>query len=242
MKFLKTTIITILAMNGIMKGRMHIGRIILLIISYIFTSFALPRLNFPYFGISYFIATTVIYMFFIYFVLGPNGEKLRKRWIAKMGEERAFLQFETILVILFLHNATSSIFISSSNPGSMMVENNVYATVLLIFSAVLYVFSNTVAVWATAILGVPLYFWKDMFLGKKVSDFVVSGPYKYFKNPMYNIGRLQFYAIAIYYHSWQGFVAAAIGQFLLLLFYQTVEKKFIQRTYLNPEVLGLQVT
>jgi protein-S-isoprenylcysteine O-methyltransferase Ste14 len=74
-----------------------------------------------------------------------------------------------------------------------------------------------------------------MFLGRKISEFVVSGPYKYFSNPMYGIGQLQVYAIAIYYNSMYGLIFGAINQALVFLFYFLVEKPFIIRTYIQPQ-------
>jgi protein-S-isoprenylcysteine O-methyltransferase Ste14 len=70
-----------------------------------------------------------------------------------------------------------------------------------------------------------------MFMGRKISDFVLSGPYKYFKNPMYGIGQLPGYAMAIWYGSKYGLIAACLNQGLIFLFYFLVERKFIQRIY-----------
>ena len=70
-----------------------------------------------------------------------------------------------------------------------------------------------------------------MFLGKKISDFVVAGPYKYFSNPMYGLGQLQAYATALWFGSKYGLIAAFLNQFSIFLFFYLVEKKFIQRVY-----------
>jgi protein-S-isoprenylcysteine O-methyltransferase Ste14 len=59
-------------------------------------------------------------------------------------------------------------------------------------------------IWSAYVVGIPIYYWKDMFLGRKIGNFVVSGPYKYFNNPMYGVGQLQVYAIALYYDSLYG--------------------------------------
>jgi protein-S-isoprenylcysteine O-methyltransferase Ste14 len=72
-----------------------------------------------------------------------------------------------------------------------------------------------------------------MFLGRKITDFVVSGPYKYLNNPMYGIGQLQSYAIAIWYGSFYGLMAAALNQILIFSFYYFIERKFIKRVYMS---------
>jgi protein-S-isoprenylcysteine O-methyltransferase Ste14 len=60
---------------------------------------------------------------------------------------------------------------------------------------------------------------------------VVTGPYKYFSNPMYGIGQLPAYITAIWYGSGYGLLAALLNQLLLFTFYYAVAKKFIKRVY-----------
>ena len=95
----------------------------------------------------------------------------------------------------------------------------------------MFICGFTIKILATKAVTVDIYYWKDMFLGKKISDFVITGPYKYFKNPMYGIGQLQAYAIAIWYGSKYGLMAALLNQLLIFSFYVLVEKKFIKRVY-----------
>jgi protein-S-isoprenylcysteine O-methyltransferase Ste14 len=83
------------------------------------------------------------------------------------------------------------------------------------------------------VVSIDIYYWKDMFLGKKITEFVVTGPYKFLSNPMYGVGQLQAYALAIWYGSETGLMAAFVNQFLIFTFYFTVEKKFINRVYLS---------
>jgi len=60
-----------------------------------------------------------------------------------------------------------------------------------------------------------------------------SGPYKYFKNPMYGLGQLQAYAMAIWYGSMYGLTAAFLNQVLIFTFYYLVEIRFINRVYIK---------
>ena len=85
----------------------------------------------------------------------------------------------------------------------------------------------------SAVASGGIYYWKDMFLGRKICEFVVTGPYKYFSNPMYGIGQLPAYAAAIWYGSKHGLIAAFVNQCLIFSFYFLIEKKFIKRVYLT---------
>ena len=92
----------------------------------------------------------------------------------------------------------------------------------------------TVKVWATLVAGVDVYYYRDMFLRRPVSKFVVSGPYRVLRNPMYGVGQLHAYGIAILMsRSWNGLMAAAVCHALIYVFYFRAELPFIRRTYLT---------
>ena len=82
-------------------------------------------------------------------------------------------------------------------------------------------------------VSIDIYYWKDMFLWKKITQFVITGPYKFLTNPMYGIGQLPAYALAVWYRSETGLIAAFVNQLLIFTFYYTTEKKFIKKVYLN---------
>lgn len=179
-------------------------------------------------AISYFVLIEVLYLGFITIVLPEHG--LRNWFIKKSGgENNGYLVFEAMLGFLFFHNGVSIGYISSSNPGGLF--NIIAREPLLIIGAITFICGLTIKILAAKAVTIEIYYWKDMFLGKKISDFVITGPYKYFKNPMYGIGQLQAYAIAIWYGSTYGLMAALINQLLIFSFYYLVEKKFIKRIY-----------
>ncbi len=179
-------------------------------------------------AILYFILSEVFYLSFITIVLSKNG--LRHWFIRRWGNENeGYLAFEAILGFLFFHNGISIGYISSSSPDSLFHFIN--KDFLFIIVAILVISGFTIKIWAAKVVTIEIYYWKDMFLGRKISDFVVTGPYKYFGNPMYGIGQLQAYATAIWYGSKYGLIAVFLNQFLIFSFYFLVEKKFIKRIY-----------
>lgn len=180
-------------------------------------------------AISYFFLIEVLYLGFITIVLSENG--LRHWFIKKLGENDGYLAFEAILGFLFFHNGVSIGYMASTNPDRLFTFIN--TDFLLIIVAVMFISGFTIKVLAAKAVTVDIYYWKDMFLGEKISDFVITGPYKYFRNPMYGIGQLQAYAIAIWYGSIYGLMAALLNQLLIFSFYYLIEKKFIKRVYQN---------
>ena len=179
-------------------------------------------------AIAYFLISEVFYVSFITIVLSKNG--LRHWLIRRWGNENeAYLTYEAILGFLFFHNGISIGYIASSSPDSLF--NFIHKDLLTIAVIIMFISGFMIKILAAKAVTIEIYYWKDMFLGRKISNFVITGPYKYFKNPMYGIGQLQAYAIAIWYGSKYGFIAAFLNQVLIFLFYYLIEKKFIKRIY-----------
>ena len=189
-------------------------------------------------AIVYFILSEIFYLGFITVVLSENG--LRHWFIKKWGnEENGYLAYEAVLGFLFFQNGVSIGYIASTTQGQLfdfIPENLLFAIVTIMF-----VTGFLIKILAAKAVSIEIYYWKDMFLGKRICDFVVCGPYKYFTNPMYGIGQLQAYATAIWYGSSYGLIAALTNQILIFSFYYLVEKKFIQRVYVNSDLQAIQI-
>lgn len=181
-------------------------------------------------AIIYFAISEFLYIGFLMLVLPGKG--LRHRFARKRGNEDAgYRTYETLLGFLFFHNAASIGYIASSTPGGLF--GFIHRDFLLIFVFLMFAGGFIIKILAAKAVTIEIYYWKDMFLGKKITDFVVTGPYKYFKNPMYGIGQVPAYATAIWYGSKYGLTAAFLNQALIFTFFFLVEKKFINRVYKN---------
>lgn len=181
-------------------------------------------------AISYFFVSELLYIGFIMAVLSENG--LRHKFIRSWGEEEGYLNFEAVLGILFFHNASSMGYLASATSGQFVLSPDV--RVMVVVAGVPFIAGLIIKILAAKAVSIDIYYWKDMFLGRKICDFVVSGPYKYFSNPMYGIGQVQAYAAALWYGSEYGLISAALNQGLVFTFYYLFEKKFIYRVYLAP--------
>jgi protein-S-isoprenylcysteine O-methyltransferase Ste14 len=181
-----------------------------------------------YLAILYFILSEVFYLSFITIVLSEKGLRhwFKRRW---SNENEGYLAYEAILGFLFFHNGASIGYIASSSPGSLF--QFIPKDFLFIVVAIMFIIGFFIKIWAAKVVEIEIYYWKDMFLGRKIANFVVTGPYKYFNNPMYGIGQLQAYSVAIWYGSTYGLMAAFLNQLLIFSFFYLVEKKFIKKIY-----------
>jgi protein-S-isoprenylcysteine O-methyltransferase Ste14 len=181
-------------------------------------------------AVSYFLISEALYIGFITLVLSKNG--LRHWFIRKWsGEHRGYLAYEAALGFIFFHNASSIGYIVSSTQGNYPYL--IHKELLHIILAIMVVFGFLVKIWSARAVSIDIYYWKDMFLGRRICNFVETGPYKYFNNPMYGVGQIQAYALAVWYGSMPGLIAVSLNQLLVFSFYFMVEKKFIERIYKN---------
>ncbi|MCX7633453.1 MAG: phosphatidylethanolamine N-methyltransferase family protein [Turneriella sp.] len=221
---------TFSGMVGFIPENMTIVRAIFMVPSLLFFFWVLPQHKEVYFASVYFLLGLVSYLFFLFFMLRQNGG--RQLLIRRFGEEKAYRIYEGILAFLFFHNGASVGFMSESSPGTGFWGGLplwlVWGT-----AAVLFAFGLVVKLWSTMLIGIPVYYWKDIFVGHKVSEFVIAGPYRFFNNPIYGVGHLPGYAVAIYNNSFYGIMASAINQLCVYAFYFWVEKPFVIKTYLT---------
>jgi hypothetical protein len=219
---------TILAISGFVLDHLTWTRTLLMGGSVLFAWYGLPYLTQPTFALVYAIDSMLFYLVFISVMLSRHGQRLG--WIRTYGEEAAFRRFEGWLSVAFFHNAVSLTHLSeaTANTGFWPALSQPWLGLL---AGTLLVVGTLVKIWSALVVGVPVYYWKDMFLGRPVSAFVVSGPYRWLANPMYGVGQLPVYAIALYHQSGYGLLAAAVNQLAVFGFYYWAEKPFIQRTY-----------
>jgi protein-S-isoprenylcysteine O-methyltransferase Ste14 len=184
----------------------------------------------PGFAIIFFLASTTAYIVFLYLVLPENG---LRHWFVKSfgGETEGYLAYEAVLSFLFFINGASIGYINVAFAHSLplFVDDDIIRSIALL----LFVTGWVIKIWATKVVGIDIYYWKDMFCGRKISHFVAEGPYKFFSNPMYGLGQLQTYATSLWYLSLPGLIAAAVYQLAVFSFYLFQEKKFIYRVYLQ---------
>jgi protein-S-isoprenylcysteine O-methyltransferase Ste14 len=193
--------------------------------------------NFRDFALLYVLSMWVLYYFGNAFILGTD---FRFYWIEKYGEDQAYRVYEMIAGLLFLHQGMcqSALLLSFGNT----LPNTIPLWVSSFGGLAMIAFGTGIKLWATFLTGLDMYYYKDMFLGtesvrKKVDPeevYVVRGPYRWFKNPMYGPGYIAGYGFALYVRSFEGLVCALIFHATIYSFYFLFERKFVARTYLVP--------
>src|SRR5207302_9358904 len=84
---------------------------------------------------------------------------------------------------------------------------------------------------ADATLGADGYYWRDFFEREIRPVPTIAGPYRWLRNPMYTVGYLQTYGVALLVASAPGLAAAVFSQGAIVAFYRLVERPHYQRLY-----------
>jgi protein-S-isoprenylcysteine O-methyltransferase Ste14 len=93
----------------------------------------------------------------------------------------------------------------------------------------LLVFGGLTKFWAARTLGERAYYWHNFFFTAERVPLNTRGPYRFLKNPMYTVGYLPLYGLALFTMSLPGLLAAAFDQAAILVFHRTVEKPHFDR-------------
>jgi protein-S-isoprenylcysteine O-methyltransferase Ste14 len=83
--------------------------------------------------------------------------------------------------------------------------------------------------WAVRCLGLSSYTWHDFFVPKDRFEPCRTGPYRFFSDPMYTLGYLQTYGVALAFGSWYGLAASLFSQASILIVNEQVEKPHFRR-------------
>ena len=181
----------------------------------------------PTLVVVYFVVTALAYHLGNALILGTRA---RARWIERAGEQRAFRQYERTLALMFFNQGLGLGAVSSLDVGVVMP---IPATLALVVGLGCIAVGMVVKVWSTMVLGVDIYYYKDLFLGRPVSTFVSRGPYRVLANPMYGVGYLTAYGWALCQRSVAALVAGAACHASIWAFHFVVERPFVRRTYLT---------
>jgi len=60
---------------------------------------------------------------------------------------------------------------------------------------------------------------------------VATGPYRFISSPMYTVGYLQMYGLALMLRSFPGLIAAGFSQVAILTFYFLIEQPHFRRLH-----------
>ena len=171
-------------------------------------------------ALAYHLASRLAYVLYVGIALArqEHTEYFTRRY----GMGQGFQRFRRVAATLMANDAVSFVVVCLLSRETLPIE--LRSGVAVAVGAVLVLVGLLTKVWAAATLGGKAYYWHNFFAPAERSVPNSTGPYRFLKNPMYTVGYLQTYGLALLTGSLPGLVAALFAQAAILLFYLRVER------------------
>jgi hypothetical protein len=136
-------------------------------------------------------------------------------------------------LLFFMRGVTFAWLIGATGVSvSLMGREWAHATIAL--GVVLALGGTLVNVWATRVVGLDTYYYRDLFAGGSTGELSSAGPYRVFRNPMYGVGQASGYGAALVSLSPAGILATLLNQMTMYLFNELVERPHLARRRIAP--------
>ena len=151
----------------------------------------------------------------------------------KVGRARTIMIFEPMLAIMFMgfFIGFGALVESTIGEGFSIHEAVGSQTIIYIACFVLYTLGYIFKVWATWLIGMDAFFFRDQILRTPNERLVRSKIYTYFSHPTYGVGYLGAYAYAIYRDSIYGLAGALFLHCGIFLFLKLAEEPGMREIY-----------
>jgi protein-S-isoprenylcysteine O-methyltransferase Ste14 len=170
--------------------------------------------------LAYAIVSRLTYVLYV-------GSALRREEL--YGPSGKFRQFRRRASFVMTNDAVALVALCLATRNTLRLPVPVAASVAA--GAVLAIIGVGTKLWAARTLGGDAYYWHNFFEPEAAGEPVSSGPYRFVSNPMYTIGYLQTYGLALILRSLPGLFASAFAQAAILVFHFVVEKPHFERLH-----------
>lgn len=143
------------------------------------------------------------------------------------GIEAGFLRFRRGASWVMNNDAVALALVCVVTHDTLQV--GIARSVLVTVGVFCIVAGGWVKLWARDTLGAKAYYWYNFFDPAPMKPLERPGPYRYLDNPMYTVGYLPAYGLALILASWPGLVAAGFAQAAIGVFHVVVEKPHYER-------------
>ena len=176
---------------------------------------------------AYAILSRMAYVLFVGWAL--RRQEKDRVYTERFGRVEGFRRFRRAAAIVMNHDAFAIVVLCLATRNTWHLSLSTVATVTV--GAVLIVIGLGTKLWAARTLGSDAYYWHNFFDPDAAIGPVSSGPYRFISSPMYTIGYLQTYGLALMVRSLPGLIAAAFAQAAILAFHFLVENPHFQRLH-----------
>jgi len=147
----------------------------------------------------------------------------------RFGRVEGFRRFRRTVALIMNHDAFAFVVLCLATRNTWHLAVHTVATVAT--GAVLVIIGLGTKLWAARTLGSDAYYWHNFFDPDAAIGPVSSGPYRFISSPMYTIGYLQTYGLALMLRSFPGLIASVFSQAAILTFHFLIEDPHFRRLH-----------
>ena len=178
-------------------------------------------------ALGYHLTSRLAYVLWVGWVL--RRERRSGYYTGAYGAEDGFRRFRRVATTLMNNDAVSFVALCLLTRGTLPISAPWWLLVTL--GAVLSGVGISVKLWARAAAGSDGYYWRDFFSPPTEPLSPAAGPYRYLHNPMYTVGNLQLWGLALGVASVPGLGAALFDHVAILVFNHIVEQPHVNLHY-----------
>jgi protein-S-isoprenylcysteine O-methyltransferase Ste14 len=175
--------------------------------------------------IGYAIASRLAYVLWV-------GNALRRQdreqfFTRTDGGEAGFRRFRDRATMIMRNDAFALVLVCIVTRNTLDVPISTPARVAI--SIILIILGLGTKAWAAKTLGDAAYYWHNFFVPREHVAPDPPGPYRYLDNPMYTVGYLHAYGLALALASAPGLAVVLFAHVAILAFHFVVEKPHYDR-------------
>ncbi len=186
-------------------------------------------------ALAYHFASRLAYVLYVGLTLKRQDRTayLTRRY----GVEAGFQRFRRVAAFVMANDAVSLAVLCLVSANTLRI--GLPHGLAIALGAVLVLVGVSTKVWAARTLR-DGYYWHNFFAPDERVVPNTAGPYRWLRNPMYTVGYLPVYGLAIATSSAFGLAAALFDQCAILAFYHLVEKPHFERLRQTPAEPGVR--
>jgi protein-S-isoprenylcysteine O-methyltransferase Ste14 len=177
--------------------------------------------------LAYNLASRLAYVLWVGWAL--RRETRTSHYAHRYGAEAGFRRFRRVAAALMNNDGVSFVVLCLLTRGTLPVAAPWW--LLAVAGAALGGLGIGVKLRARSMVGADGYYWRDFFSPQAAALEPAAGPYRYLKNPMYTVGNLQLWGLALGLASLAGLGAALFDHAAILVFNRVVEQPHVNRRY-----------
>lgn len=176
-------------------------------------------------ALAYHLASRLAYVLWVGSAL--RAQERDQRFTRHHGPEAGFARFRRRAAFLMNNDGASFVLLCLLTRQTLALPVPVGVTAAV--GAFLLLVGIGVKLWAARTLGWHAYYWHNFFVPAAAMRPNVSGPYRFFRNPMYTVGNVHLYGLALVLGSLPALAAAAVDHVAILTFHRLVERPHFER-------------